>query len=788
MRLEFIVLTVILLSSTATAITVYSEDLGVNDPLYVESCSPVNISCEGSELINENNINRSCSVYAYNVSMCGEEITVSTNETEKTVRKAPFKTSAENTQHNNSAVSLAKKVYAAHITNQSYDEEINQLIMQRNETSKCWPETECRLSKTSEVLLWLSRADFNRSNRVYDDSLNYVEAQQNQFENEDWSIFIDTRRTNTTCEVTRGDTTVHNGEVGNGSNTYTFTYRANERLRVECESDFSVEVRNDIDTLQDRDFRRSDESYNYFLPGGCWPEDDTERICNSDTTANALGLHQLDEDQYSEGEDWVEAQIQRGEITGERLANEENIILHSRLYEATQNDEIRQWLLFSQNNDGSFADRDETATLEVLNAIRDSSEWIQDGRSWIQENRPREGYNTLRDDSLLYSVFQASERELRVEPPILRSEGEDIEFKIYGEITEDTEFHLTNTIPGNLTIEENTGTIAIGTISPGYISGSLIIQDETTRKIPVILSRDAEISLDIDEELYVQAREGQLRAQAEIPRGEECQLTSTRIIHDRNITSSGPITLEYSLEEEGQYSSTLNMTCDTPTGIQTEIQQVDITYYEQPPFTLSISNEEIETIEHIYIENNIPEDILTINEFETQPTFYSLPTTTEIPIGKTAKIPIYQRVEHTENFTEENTVRVQSLGYEDSLDLSILIDGEMQSFEEEYEITEQSNLLQIAMVSLLIITISIGGYTGYTYLQRQNEDRETESEDEKAEEDLEQKETEKALGEIELGIEKIEGRESKEDLKEQGYSDTEIEEIEGLLEKLVEEK
>ena len=770
------------------ALSVYNDKLGTNEPLYIESCLPVNTTCENSTLINQEAVNNSCSVYAYNVTSCNKSLTINTERDTQNIQIEPYRNAARDAESDETSISLARKAYSLHITNQSYQEEINQLITLRNETSKCWPQTECSLSQTTETLLWLSRAGFNRENRVYDDSLNYVEAQQNKFENEDWTIKIDTR-SNESCTVTRGDTTIHDGDVANGTDTYTFTYQANEELRVDCERDFIVSVRDDIGTLQDTGIGENDNDFFYYLPGGCWPEDNTEKICNAETTANALTLTGLTPTQFEEGQDWVEAQIQRGIITGERLGSEENIITHSRLYEALENDEIRQWLLFNQNNDGSFADEDTRATLEAVYAINEDSEWIQDAKQWLLRTRPSEGYEDSEKDSLTYSVFRQREQELRVTPPVLSSTGEDIQFTIHGNITEDTQVYLSESIPGTVTRENTEGTITIENIETGYTKGYLEISNkDIQRKIPVVLRKDAEVTLDLDEELYVTEGEGQIRGEATLPEDETCSLTSTRIIQDKNISRSGSTTVPYNISEPGSYTSTVNMTCNTPTGQQSSIEQIDITYYNQPPFTLTASNTEIDGVEYVYIKNNIPENITTINEFETQPTFYSIPTTAQIPPGRTAKIALYQRVDHTENLTEENILTVQSKGYEDSIDLTMIINNEMETVEEDLTIIAQRNWTVLIASTILIVFLGGAGYTYYTYKQNQDSEEIKEEAVDKNEEEKEgtTKETEKVLGEIELGIQQLEGKTDTDNLKEQGYSDTDIKEIEGLLQQLVE--
>jgi len=788
MRTILLTLLVLLLSTPVMALSVYNDKLGTNEPLYIESCLPVNTTCENSTLINQEAVNNSCSVYAYNVTSCNKSLTINTERDTQNIQIEPYRNAARDAESDETSISLARKAYSLHITNQSYQEEINQLITLRNETSKCWPQTECSLSQTTETLLWLSRAGFNRENRVYDDSLNYVEAQQNKFENEDWTIKIDTR-SNESCTVTRGDTTIHDGDVANGTDTYTFTYQANEELRVDCERDFIVSVRDDIGTLQDTGIGENDNDFFYYLPGGCWPEDNTEKICNAETTANALTLTGLTPTQFEEGQDWVEAQIQRGIITGERLGSEENIITHSRLYEALENDEIRQWLLFNQNNDGSFADEDTRATLEAVYAINEDSEWIQDAKQWLLRTRPSEGYEDSEKDSLTYSVFRQREQELRVTPPVLSSTGEDIQFTIHGNITEDTQVYLSESIPGTVTRENTEGTITIENIETGYTKGYLEISNkDIQRKIPVVLRKDAEVTLDLDEELYVTEGEGQIRGEATLPEDETCSLTSTRIIQDKNISRSGSTTVPYNISEPGSYTSTVNMTCNTPTGQQSSIEQIDITYYNQPPFTLTASNTEIDGVEYVYIKNNIPENITTINEFETQPTFYSIPTTAQIPPGRTAKIALYQRVDHTENLTEENILTVQSKGYEDSIDLTMIINNEMETVEEDLTIIAQRNWTVLIASTILIVFLGGAGYTYYTYKQNQDSEEIKEEAVDKNEEEKEgtTKETEKVLGEIELGIQQLEGKTDTDNLKEQGYSDTDIKEIEGLLQQLVE--
>ena len=771
MRALLLLLAILSIPPLTLGLVAYSEPFEAHATNYVEGCGDVDVSC--GSVIDQAEVSLSCSMYAINASGC-QSITISDSDTQKSFKVLDFTTPLLSTTSKNEAVAKAQHIYALSTLNTSFQNQLVWLKENRNEDLKCWPQENCLLSTTTEVMMWLSRAGLNRTSRVYDDGLKYTEALQNKFSNEDWEIDIRTDE-NTRCDIRIEDNEIFDGDVEDGSASFDIEYQANRALNVTCEQDFTIIVTDSFGNVKQFDRQEGNDNSYYLFPGGCWPRDNTERICSVETTAKALDLMYLDEEVFDDGEEWVEDQIRRGFITGERLEDEEDVIAHARLHAATGNEDIRDWLLFHQRNDGSFQDEDKfLATLEVLRSVTEDSEWIDDAEDWLNTNRPPEGFGNNALNSLSYNYQK--EETIRTTPSILTSSEPSLDFTVYSDEANAKVEGLSHELTLSQTYPRE-GTLTFQNITTGWQRGNLTLSlPGLERKVQIIVTEEANIGLDIADTVYTEEPQGFISASITTPKNTTCMLSSTSLFENRTVSSDGQISLSYDLKR-GTHNDTVSLECPTALGNRTVTEAISITHYPYPPFSTKLSDSQVESVETLTVKNNLPKEIGAGLSFDSTSPFYSLPSSLSIPEGAEAEVKLYQLVESPQNITENNTITVNALGYSVERDISFLLDTTVETVGEDVEVRSSSEWPWLAILILLGIVVT--GFGGYLYMQQEG-DEATEEDTEQAEDALKT-----VVGEIELALDMQEGKTDAKDLREQGYSENDIEDIESMLRKIL---
>ena len=818
MRATQSLLIALLLLPGVIALTPSDTTIYPGEPFSVVHCEDIRQTCSDITVEETRAWNQSCSVTAYDTSDTSCQQTTIQSEYDSSIieiknYEALLEDSIENQDRSQTALSIAKRLRAKAQLNQSFEAEQRTLKQIRDNDYKCWPNGDCRIRTTTKILKHLDHAGFDDEDRIYADGLRWIESQQNSFNNEDWRLTINpdfgqenkcpegsqknsqgacyvgdgedpedyvnktSVNQNATCTASVGGTQVYEETNDSGPFRTTFTYQANQVLNVSCNYDFTARVTDFFGETKYVANKQVDETAQYLLPGGCWPSDDNERICSIKTTALTLNVDGLSAQRESEGQDWVESNIQRSRITGERLQDEETVLTHLYLYEATSNENLRDWVLYRQNNDGSFGGNNQLHTsLEALRIFDDNTEWIQDARDWAEAQKTSD----ILEATLYYEQFQP-DTPISTFNPSLLSLGRDGGSSSVTPNLSTPDFSVTSPLSNIIEpfYNENGVDIEVTDQETGLTQGYVDLAAETTDyELPVVVDIQPSISIDYNRSYYHVEPQGTI--QPSISKSDDpmnCTVTHSAFYDfvDQNLQDNTNIVIPYSNVSTGTKRVTSVATCETPHGTVTDRSTFQATHYPTPPFTTSLTGNNISGVETLTVTNQIPENITVRLSFAQEALYYRVPTEVTIPPSHHADIPLYQDTAVQDQQVDENTLELLTKGYEDTVPLTYQLNNQTQSVSPRYEVEE--NTSYAVWLAVLALFASIAGAI-YLYI--------TTREDEEAAQ-TKQHDEEVALAEVDAYLNDVLGEspeETEEELRDQGFDEDVIDETESFLDDL----
>lgn len=614
-------------------------------------------------------------------------------------------------------IDVATEVHARSIINAS-DEKIPVLLellkAKRDNDDKCWPAGDCKISTSANILWSLSEAGYNTSLRIYSDGLNWIEAQQNQEENENWEVTI-TGEEDDTCTVKIGTSTVTNGDVTIGDEEreeVTIDYTAGTSLNVSCAMDYCVRVvdKNNIQKWSECfDIDDADEDFyntTFTMTAGCWPRsiNNSVETCNLRDTALSLRLNNIDADILSLGEEFLDDDIEEGVITGKKLGQFEDILTNLHVYNITQSADVKEWLFFSQNNDGSFGDEDDQAyvTLEVIRMFQNerNNEWIRDAEDWIKENWPEDGWDDIRANIIMHELF--STYSYRSDPAVIMSSGEDTSFRITDVPTNVSGYVLEGDVANvaDVTVTAGdgfwSGALAPKEVKEGDFSGYVTF-DSTDKKIPIIVRYEPYLEFNPDPLYRVFTEEGTVN----ISVTKSSPLVSCSFVFDafaqnEEMVITGAVVSipfkglrEIGLTENitGTYACSSD-SADFNGSIAFSLQRINF-----PPFDVSISDVRgNDRPGELVIENELSFATSVGIKWKSSNPYYPLPPEVTLLPGERATVYVYQGFPSAEVSIEEFTIVLDAEGYEEEVSLTMPLAAEPLPFEDEQVVIEETGL------------------------------------------------------------------------------------------------
>jgi hypothetical protein len=352
----------------------------------------------------------------------------------------------------NDPVKLATRAYAYSLLGKT--EEVNTIVEKlkilRNNNEKCWPSSACKLDTTSDVMYYLSRAGINRNNKVYNDGILWLQSRQATEDTANWYMLVESEEASECRVYIDGSLLRLVNLTSDDEFNFSFDYSLTQELEVNCTNDYCVTLYKN-DGRFTRECNDYDELYELWLPSGCFFEPETTN-CSTSASLKTLTLNGLDETTRSKGIDWIENHLIEGQIAGKRLNQTANILLNLYAYEITNHTSLKDWLLFSQSNEGSFGG-DSLTTLEAIRVLgrNNENEWINDARKSILEGSTFGGWGNIILDSIAYDVFY-NNNSITIEPSILVVNQDGLDFTLDGNLGEINSWSLYNNLNDLITV------------------------------------------------------------------------------------------------------------------------------------------------------------------------------------------------------------------------------------------------------------------------------------------------------------------------------------------------
>ncbi|OIO66750.1 hypothetical protein AUJ68_00210 [Candidatus Woesearchaeota archaeon CG1_02_57_44] len=312
----------------------------------------------------------------------------------------------------------AQAIYAFSLVNDSYkksqDAGMEWLKQQRQGSQKCWGDP-CDLRTNARILLYLGLAGYNDTGRVIRDGMIWLNDHQNYIADSAWTAHI-IADYNTSCTLYQGTQSTDVVLPDEWLSIVDVTASQGMNITLSCTDSKRLILYDSANHLVIED-NSTTGNITYTVSPPCWGYQ-SWRSCDLEATLLAAMNPLLDSDRKDAAVGYLKEKLRVGSIVGKYLemgnALENNALFILRVED---NDDILDWLLYQQNNDGSWgtglpAERiQQTATmLEALEKAggAKTTEPIHDARTWIEDTRPKSGWSNLDQDILTYQALAST--------------------------------------------------------------------------------------------------------------------------------------------------------------------------------------------------------------------------------------------------------------------------------------------------------------------------------------------------------------------------------------------
>jgi hypothetical protein len=625
---------------------------------------------------------------------------------------------------------------------------------QRDDDAKCWEYTfgsgVCSIYETSRTLAFLSLAGVNESVRIYSDALSWLERQQNYIEENDdeWTVRMEPEDI-TNCTVLYGGSSVYSDEIDNefevGYDEFTITPDYDKLINITCGNDTDVDI-----TITD-DFERiiyngeiTDDGENgtqllHMIRSPCWSLDGRWGECNRQSTLYSL-IANIDTTQKGLAAEWLEENLSIQGALGKYLSTS-SYHFDTALYLYAldhSNDDVLEWLMRNQNNDGSWGssnivqDRIASTAMSILalnnKTFSPSSEVLADAKNWMSIVHPQGGWKTLKDDALSFMILKDNEREflkLYGEAPVAIGGTENIVL-----------LNPTHLVMANLTymltsplseIATSEGPNSVGAYSnitlqikpkatsAGRYTGVLVVKEDnnTLINVPLVYDQDIQIALKPAATMYAFGDTAKLTLTVEKANTDfscniewEDKLFASRFSINKPGDIIIPITL--GVNKSGMQKGTF--ICKMGEFSHIMSFEVQLQKYDFPPLTVSPESVRIKKPGKnftITVENMLDISVDVNAGFKSSQYFFTM-SNREFTLKpyESIELTVVNQVLEQENATLDEIIEFTAYGQ--TSEVSLVVDI-------LYEPGKYKMLIFILVFMVIIGGIGAGGYYGYLY-------------------------------------------------------------------------
>jgi hypothetical protein len=818
-------------ATSALSLDIAETTYTQGESVYFTLCgdkSPARVSCVDQADVHTGPWRDACTVHAFDTRdlYCYDPVITASHQGE-TVRqpltiaryRQTLQAKMEAVNDTSDPVTAAKLIYAHNLLGN--EDEIEPLLeylkQSRDNEKKCWPAGECELATTIDILWYLSYGGIDTTRRVYKDAILWLEIQQNNVNNDDWTFTV-TASEDDSCTVKEDDDTIASFTLDDDEkNTFSRDLSSGSRYNFTCDGGFCASITDDDDfTLVDK-CESSGDTISYVITEGCWPTTSqpttrrsssstvTSKSCSPILTAKALSVKGLADEVRDEGEAWVKDNIVDARIRAKKLKESQDILKNVFAYSVTKDEAHKRWLLYSQNNEGSFGQQDNVyTTLQAINFLGDQdNEWINDAEDWLFAQRPDDGWDSLEADAIMLDIYGTQQPVLSSDPTLPLG-NESLSFDLT--TLESESLNLSLADADNVAIDASSG----GTTHPvritpngkedGILRGYVrAVQDEFRRDVPFVLFKNSEVTPRFRSTYYVFNSTGSIDVPVVKTESTlECSFSFSGVFTNTTVTLTDQDSVTFRYEVPDMTKDLGVAATYRCTGGLRPVQgstTFDVRVFSSPPFSVEWDDAMMDdTPATLLVTNELDEAIDVDAQLVNASPFYTLTESTTLEAGEYARMTLCQSTPAPSMPNETNAVRLSSFTYTMT---TPSFEARLMNATHDVEgcgVTTDSSLPwgSIFMYSTLTVFVAATGYGGYrAFSGAEKEEAAAAVADEEGEDGDERVDHNRELAEVLTAVDRFLGESDDEithELEDEGYREDEIEAVMGELESFTFEK
>jgi hypothetical protein len=646
------------------------------------------------------------------------------------------------------------------------DKAIDWMEDQRDEYKKCWPKAECNIPLSMEILYVLTMSGYDDARRVVNDARNYIENRQNYFESGDqFSVELEAFVPDTTFvlvalnrEILDDNMSIDNGTVAR----YTFKVNMNDTLYVLSYENFQAVVKN---IYGEEIYRYQGNNLSYTFEGACWSSKVKGEPCDARTTAFA-SLLDLRGENLREARRWMSTKIRfpfdvgAYFFDGNQTLDTSLFILsfHNQTdYDTYGNyfnrysdfsdqqsferylSELEKWLLFNQNNEGSWGTRNGSTvkkavpTAYAVHALMEighnrTYEPIEDAERWMSLSEDDLDKNdTISMGSAFYLLRNNARPMVTVSPGVVIIKEPTTVVEISNPTTfnlKELSYEISSELEDYIEITEKEQLSAYSyrrikiqrKSSPsGDVFGYLIIKNIgiPIGKIPIIMTNVPEINISYPSNLIVFGNRITLPLTI-TKSGHEFMCSASWDSSEVSSPSSFKINgnsfniemlFSDSVTKEDIYSG--KIICKVRSQEYSFPLSVYVTRYASLPLTVTPKEITINRFDediNFIVKNNLDRDITSSITVRGGNDYFQIPSSINLDPNEARNITFRSIIPEDTNFTGSIFIQFESLGKQS--EISVFIDL-------LYENKETSLLLTLLILIIIFSFLGAGGYFAY---------------------------------------------------------------------------
>ncbi|MGM5484396.1 MAG: hypothetical protein ACQEP1_00815 [Nanobdellota archaeon] len=694
-RYFFVLVIFVLVAGSATAVDVIGNDNLSYKRINFVGCGEENfVYCDGEKIETDSYEWKDCKITSFDPYECNSLSLASEDSKEMDLTRVIVRPDMVLDDQGwdggfDGPVETARALWLLSEFGDKYENEMNNaldwLTRNRDNTEKCWPSGECKVEVTAKVMMYLTRAGFDDSERIFYDGMVWLENRQN-FIGGDWNIYAEAEDGSASCNITLPGNKIELSLDGSGESRG-ISPGYGDTFNITCEDEAKIDVRDNRNVSV---FRvTTNDEFDFTLPeGACWSE--TKWIgCDNDITVFGA-IADLTEEHKGEARDYLSGELNDDDYTGEFLTSYDHIAMTALYYDYIDDKEsIARYLVFKQNNDGSFGSEKGrlVRTMRVVKALQDTElgfvgNAVSDAKGWIYGKLEDGGFSSVLKDVLsFYSLYDDQEQALSNDLLKLEKDS-DVTIRNPTHYTmEDLEFNVTGSLPVNISEFSDIGPysekkiqVKVNDPPAGRYYGKIRIHnDRNLTFIPVIVSVEPNVNLSMPEKVTMFGGKADLPIEVDSNGAFKCSIKGIEAEPFSIKRDTEKVTVDVSGSEE-RFSGEKDIVFDCG-DIRME-RKLDVDMYPSDSLEIDASDLNITTHDEepkVNIKNNLdePAELSLSIEGKAKALLYLEHMRKEVPAGEEVSFVIKNNLEKGMNSSMKGKLSIGVFGSTIKKDINI---------------------------------------------------------------------------------------------------------------------